>query len=188
MIVVHQSVFDSRRREGRRKMRFPDAFGEPCAARAHAEVTLKVVGESRDLFEAIGRRNRYKNRLVKSTTEQFDLSVANQRSQAIEVRGAMALDPFEKAAAEMHAEADRRMLREHIEKGQIALRVGALDHIVEVADGLVRVDEESQLELTQCDSLRDYSRITEWLSAAKAVAQIGSIKIVAAGFDSRLGV
>jgi hypothetical protein len=72
------------------------------------------------------------------------------------------------------------MRGEHVEKRQIALRVGALNHVVEIADGLVSVDQEGELELTQCDSLRDTSRITEGPSAAKAVLQIGSIKMIAA--------
>src|ERR1700735_2114859 len=140
-------------------MRLPHTLGEPCAARTNAQMTFEVIREARDLFQAIGRRNCDENRLVKSAAEQFDLPIANQRAQAIEVWGGISLGSFQQAAAEMHAEANRRMCREHVEKRQIALGVGALDHVVEIADGLVSVDQKGELELTQCDSLRDYSRI-----------------------------
>src|ERR1700761_3509402 len=120
-------------------MRLPHALGEPCAARTNAQMTFEVIREARDLFQAIGRRNCDENRLVESAPAQSGLPLANQRARAIEVCGAISLDPFEQAAAEMHAEANRRMCREHVEKRQIALRVGALDHVVEIADGLVSV-------------------------------------------------
>ncbi len=43
MIVVHQRVFDAGRRERRGQLRLPDAFGEPCTARARAKMFFDVI-------------------------------------------------------------------------------------------------------------------------------------------------
>jgi hypothetical protein len=39
------------------------------------------------------------------------------------------------------------MTLEHLNKGKIGMRVGALEHLLEVAHRLVRVNEEDELKL-----------------------------------------
>ena len=46
----------------------------------------------------------------------------------------------------MQTHADRRMAREDLNERQIRLRVGALNHVVEVSNRLMRVNEEDKLE------------------------------------------
>jgi hypothetical protein len=40
-----------------------------------------------------------------------------------------------------------RMSFQHFDKRQVAARVGLLEDIIEIANGLVRVNEENQMEL-----------------------------------------
>jgi hypothetical protein len=46
----------------------------------------------------------------------------------------------------MQTEANFRMLFEQFNEGKIRVRVGVLDHIVEIADRLMPVNEEDELE------------------------------------------
>jgi len=46
------------------------------------------------------------------------------------------------------AHADQRVPRQDFQEGKIRSRVGALQHVVKIADGLVRVNQEDKLELS----------------------------------------
>jgi hypothetical protein len=45
--------------------------------------------------------------------------------------------------------ANGRMARENFDEGKIAARVGAFEHVVEIPDRLVRVNQEHELEFPQ---------------------------------------
>ena len=76
MVVVDERVFDAARGERGRKLRLPDALGEPGAARTLAEMFFDVIGEAFQLLKAIVRRNRDKDGLVKTAAEHFHLTLA----------------------------------------------------------------------------------------------------------------
>ena len=134
------------RRERRGQLRFPDAFGEPGAARTLAEMFFDVIGETRDLLVAVFGRNGDQDRLVETAADDFHLAALHQRAQQIEIFGMGAFDPFQQRAGEMQTHANGRMAREDLNERQVGLRVGALDHVVKVSDRLVRVNEEDKLK------------------------------------------
>ena len=74
MVVVDQCVVDARGRKARGELRLPHALGKPCAARSGFEMFLGVCGQPRDLLEPIVRRNRNKDRFVKSAAYDFHLA------------------------------------------------------------------------------------------------------------------
>ena len=47
----------------------------------------------------------------------------------------------------MKADVDARVSLEDIDEWQIATSVGLLENVIEIANGLVRVDEKNQMEL-----------------------------------------
>jgi hypothetical protein len=57
-----------------------------------------------------------------------------------------ALDPFQQRTGVVQTDADGRMAREDLNERQIGLRVGALNHVIEVSHWLMRVNEQDKLK------------------------------------------
>src|SRR5260370_36004834 len=58
----------------------------------------------------------------------------------------MFLDPGKKGLGIVEAETDFRMLFEVLDEGKIACGVGLLENMVEIAAGLVRVNEQREMK------------------------------------------
>ena len=59
----------------------------------------------------------------------------------------MLFDPGKQWTCVVQADANFGMSFQDFDEGQIAVRVGLLEDMVEIANGLVRVDKEDQMEL-----------------------------------------
>ena len=53
----------------------------------------------------------------------------------------------------MQAQADGGVAREHVDERQIGIAIGAFEHVVEISDGLVGMDQEDEFELWHSDPL-----------------------------------
>jgi len=59
----------------------------------------------------------------------------------------MLVDPGKQRARIMKADVHARVPLKDFDERQIATSVGLLENVIEIADGLMRVDEENQMEL-----------------------------------------
>ena len=153
MDVIDKRVSDVCGGEGGGKLRFPDALGKPGAGRKSAEVFLEICCQARNLLALIFGRNRDQDRFVEAAADQFHLAGLNQLFQANEIFWPMFLDPGEQRPGIVEAEMDARVLFEMFNKGKIAGVVGLFEDMLEIAAGLVRVNEQSEMEfLRRVDS------------------------------------
>jgi len=146
MIIVDERVLDAGERERGGDFGFPDAFREPRAARAHVEMLFDVAGEPRDLFAAVFGRDRNQDGFVKTSADNFDLAGARERAKNVEIFRMGAFDPLEEGAGIVESGADRGVAGEELDKRQIGGCVGAFDHVIEISNWLVGVDQEDELE------------------------------------------
>jgi hypothetical protein len=56
----------------------------------------------------------------------------------------------------MQAQANRWMLRQNFYKWQVGVLIGAFDHVVEVPDWLVRMQQQNQLKFCHRDPLNRF--------------------------------
>jgi hypothetical protein len=146
MDVIDERVSDVRGGESGGKLRFPDALGEPSAGRKPAEVFLEINAEAGDLFKLIFGRNRNEDRFVEAATDEFHLAALDQPFQANEILRPVFLDPSEKRPGIMEAEMNSRMLFDVLNERKIGCVVGLFENMLEIATGLVRVNEQSEME------------------------------------------
>src|SRR5580658_10068105 len=123
---------------------------------------FSVGRETRDLFLAIFRRNGHQNRLVESAADDFDLARRRQSAELVEIFRMRTLDPLEQRAGVVQAEADAGMARKHFNEGKVGILVGAFEHVVEISDRLMGVDEEDELEFRQRQTSMVEHRITRF--------------------------
>src|SRR2546427_13023666 len=144
--VVYEGVGNVRGGKRGGKLGLPDALGEPRAGRNPAEVFLQIGGQARNLLELIFGRDGDKDRLIEAAANELDLSALDQFFQANEILRPMILDPGKQRPGIMEAEVNTRMRFEVLDEGKIGCVVGLFENMLEVAAGLVRVNEQSEME------------------------------------------
>ena len=107
---------------------------------------FEVGGEASDLFALIFGRNGNQDGLVEAATDELHLSTLDKCSQASEVFGAIFLDPGEQRPGVVEAEVNFWVLFEVLDKGKIAAVVGFFEDVLEIAAGLMRVNEQHEME------------------------------------------
>ena len=142
MAVIDKRVVHSRFGESNGQLRLPDAFGEPCAAGPLPKMFFNKIAQSPNLFDLIFQRNRNQDRFVESSANHFDLTARHQGADLLNVFRMLFNYPFEQRPGIMQTEANARMTRHALQERQVRTLVGALHYIVEIPDGLVRVDEQ----------------------------------------------
>jgi len=145
--VIDKRVCDVCSGKGGRELRLPNALGEPRAGRKTAEVFFEIGGKSRDLFALIFGRDGDENRFVKSAAHEFHMAGAYQFFQTNEILGAMLFDPGEKRTGIVKAEMNAGMFFEFFDEREIGSVVGFLEDMLEIAAGLMGVNEQSQMEI-----------------------------------------
>ena len=75
------------------------------------------------------------------------ISFSADANLAMSFFGMRPFDPLQQRAGEMQSHANGGMPREDFDERSVGLCVGALHYIVKISDGLVRMNEEYQLEL-----------------------------------------
>jgi hypothetical protein len=109
-------------------------------------VFLEINAEAGDLFNLIFGRNRNEDRFVEAATDEFHLAALHQPFQANEILRPVFLDPGEKRPGIMEAETNSRMFLEVLNERKIGGVVGLFENMLEIAAGLVRVNEQSEME------------------------------------------
>lgn len=62
----------------------------------------------------------------------------------------------------MQAHSDRWMFREHVDEGQIAVRVGVFENVLEIAYRLVAMKQEDELKFPHERTSQQWSETTEY--------------------------
>jgi hypothetical protein len=95
-----------------------------------------------DLFELIFRRNRNEDGFVEAATDEFHLAALDQFFQADKVLGAVLLDPGKQRSGVMEAEMNAGIFLEMLEEREVASVKGFFEDVLEIAAGLVSVNEQ----------------------------------------------
>ena len=109
-----------------------------------AEAVFKPDAEAADLADPIARRDHSQDRLVESSTDDFDSAGGHVPGQAVEIFGMMGVEPFQQRPAGVQGDPQVRKLLEQIEKQAVTVLICLLEHAVEVADGLMVVQSEDE--------------------------------------------
>jgi len=88
-------LFNARRCERRRKLRFPHPLRKPRSLRTLSEMLLYIIREPGDLFQAILGRDYGKDWLVKTASNDFYLATLYQRSKLLKIFRMRTFQPFE---------------------------------------------------------------------------------------------
>ncbi len=130
-----------------RQLRLPDPLGQPHPARGHAPVRLEEVGERLDLADLVPVRQERQDRLVEAAPQQLHLPVGGQAPQQVEGRTRAGLEGLEQAPRAVHGQGQAAPgAIERLEEGVIGPDDRVVDDGVEVADRLVVVDAEEEVE------------------------------------------
>jgi len=146
MHVVHERVGNVRGGKSSGKLGLPDALSEPRARRNPAEVFFDVGGQTRDLFALIFGRDGNQDRFVEAAANEFDLTALDESSQASEILRPVLFDPCQEWAGIVKAEVNFWVRFEVLDEREIACVVGLFENMLEVAAGLVCVNEQGEME------------------------------------------
>ena len=115
-------------------------------------------------------------------THDLDLLLGHEPCHAIDVVGVLAVEPFCERSARVQAEPDAGMPLEQIQQREITIAVGLFDHLVEVADGLMIVEDEDEANGSRHEWARTGS---EWMKSDRLSALAGAapnaLTVVTAG-------
>ena len=122
----------------------PDPLGHPHAVHLRPEPALEPLRRHADLTNTVPRRQHRQHWLVERAPHDLDLPLGHEAGDAVEVVGMVAVEPLSQRAACVERQPDPGMAFEEFQKRQVAVPVCLLDDAVEVADGLVVVENEDE--------------------------------------------
>src|SRR5271169_6291723 len=99
------------------------------------------------------------NRLVKSSPDNLHLAARDHDTNALDVFRMFCGKPFEQRAGIVEAQTNARVAGHTLDKWQVGMLVSAFHDVVKVANGLVRVNEQNQVEFGQSTTSQP-SRLT----------------------------
>src|SRR5215472_14670920 len=120
MEVVDGDVADAAASERWHNGRFPNTFGEPRTARAHAECPLEPLGHRADLSTAVDFRKGREDRLGVPAAEDLELTAVDHRPKPLDVGGKFSREELEKPTAHVRGELELRMTLEHFKERTVA--------------------------------------------------------------------
>src|SRR6185437_10361653 len=120
-------------------LRLPNTLGQPCAARAEAEVAVERGAEKIQLRTLMRGRNDGEDGLVVAAAEELEAAGGEELAQKVEVLRMPFGQPVEEEAAEVQVEAQPGTAAGGLKEGQVGGLVGLLEDRIEVARGLVGV-------------------------------------------------
>ena len=97
-----------------------------------------------DLADAVAGGDHRQDRLVEGPADDLDPALGDQLGQAVEILGMLDVEPFHQRAAGVQADLQRLVAAEDVEKRPVAVLVGLLEDVVEIADGLMIVEDQDE--------------------------------------------
>jgi len=110
------------------------------------EALIDVAAELADLSQLVAVRDHRQDRLVVAAGQHLDLAALAQCAQALDIRRPVRGDPVKEAAGVVHRDAHAGMPLKRIEHRAVRLLVHPLDDETVVADRLMIVEDESQVQ------------------------------------------
>ena len=99
-----------------------------------------------DLSQLVGVGDGGQDGLVVAAGHHLDLTASRQGLQAGQEVGPMLAQPVQEAAAVVQGETDAPVALQRRQQRQVGLLVDGLEDVVDVADGLVVVDSQAEVE------------------------------------------
>ncbi len=146
MEVVENRVFDAGIDQVVGECLLPDPFGNPQAADSRAEAVLQPAGVTADLADAVPAGDHRQDRLEERPADDLDTALGGHLGQAVDILGVNGVEPFHQRTAGVQGDSQRLVAAENVEKRQIAVFVGLLENVFEVADGLMIMEGEDQTD------------------------------------------
>ncbi len=97
-------------------------------------------------FALIFGRDGNQDRFVEAAANEFDLTALDESSQAGEILRPVLFDPCEQWAGIVQAEVNFWVRFEALDEGEIRCLVGLFEDMLEIAAGLVCVNEQGEME------------------------------------------
>src|SRR6266853_1355558 len=130
-------------------MRLPHSFCKPCAGGPLSKMILDKMAQTANLFDSIFVGDGNQNRFVKSSANDLHLAARDERPNALDVLRMLFGQPFQERTGVMQPQTDARVTGHTFHKRQVGTLISAFHYVIEVADRLVRVNEQNQVEFRQ---------------------------------------
>jgi hypothetical protein len=145
--VVDQDELHAGLPQHAREVGLPDPLGEPHAPGGHPEARLDELGERLDLPDLVPVRQQRENRLVEAAGQELHLPVGGESSEQIEGGSRALLEGGQQAPRAVDGQGQAGAgLRDGLQERMIGAEDRIVDDPVEVADRLVVVDTEEEVE------------------------------------------
>ena len=144
MEVVEQRVLDPRGGQVAGHALLPNPFGHPHAANACLQPIFQPTAIADDLTDPIARRNHRHDRLVKRAADDFDSARGDQARQPIQILGMVDVEPLHQRPAGVQGHLQARIALEDVQKRPVAVLIGLLENVVEIADRLMVVQDKQE--------------------------------------------
>src|SRR5258708_16439770 len=100
------------------------------------------IAQPPDLVNAIFIGNGHEDGLIKTAANNLHLAASHERAHTLYIFGMHFRHPLDERSREMQPHADPWMARKTFNKWEVRLLVSALHHVVEIADGLMGMNEQ----------------------------------------------
>ena len=156
-------------------MRLPYALGQPSAARTLAKMRFDEISEAEELFALILRRNGDEDGFIEAATEELDFACSNEFLETRNIFRMIGVEPGEKRTRIVQTQAYRRIFFEQIDERKIRSLVTTFENVFKITAGLVRVNNQNQMEGRRHESRRG-SHAISYLADDRA-AQPGDVQL-----------
>ena len=136
---------------------------------------FNVVRQPRNLRVTIPGRNHCEDRLVKSAADNFHLPFSHQPAELFEIFRMRALHPFQQRSGVVQSHVNGRVFFEKLDKRQVTSVVGFLEHVAEIAAGLVRVNQQDEMEILRHGD--NFARYTSYRAPRFSFQGVAAVRL-----------
>jgi len=146
VLVVQDRVAVPGLRQRPWEARLPDSLGQPEPAGPAAEISRHGVAQQLQLDELVAVRDDRQDRLEVAAAQHLDLTSLDEAADSLDELRVVFPQVVQQEAAVVEGGLDARVPLQRFEHGQVGLFEIALQHPPEVADRLVVVEREGEME------------------------------------------
>ena len=146
VLVVEDRVAVAGLRQRPWEARLPDSLGQPEPSGPAAEISRHGVAQQLQLDELVAVRDDRQDRLEVAAAQHLDLTPLDEAADSLDELRVVFPQVVQQEAAVVEGGLDARVPLQRFEHGQVGLFEIALQHPPEVADRLVVVEREGEME------------------------------------------
>ena len=132
--IVQNGIFDAGVGQVAGQGLLPDPLGHPHAADRRAQPVLQPAAIGANLPDAVAGRDHRQNRFVERPAQDLDPTFAGQLRQPVHVFAVLGVEPLHQRTAGVQGDSQRGIAAEDFEEGQVAVLIGLLENVVEIAN------------------------------------------------------